>query len=57
MVNIGLEDKSGSTDSTIMKRAKAMMSLMQNDDIQNAAEHLFKKKTVRNNCYLYAISI
>lgn len=45
-MNISLEGEGGSTDSTIMKREKAMVSLMQDDDMRKAAENLFKRMSV-----------
>ena len=42
-MNIALEGEGGSTDSTIIKREKAMVGLMQDEDMKKAAEHLFRR--------------
>ncbi|CAH0723372.1 unnamed protein product, partial [Brenthis ino] len=45
-VNISLEGEAGSVDSMLVKREKAMVSLMQDDDMRKAAEYLFRRMSV-----------
>ncbi|XP_038212082.1 uncharacterized protein LOC119832489 [Zerene cesonia] len=45
-VNISLEGEIASSDAILEKREKAMVSLMQDDDLRLAAEHLFRKMSV-----------
>ncbi|CAH2106357.1 unnamed protein product [Euphydryas editha] len=45
-VDVSLEGEIGSTDSILVKREKAMVSLMQDDDMRMAAEHLFRRMSV-----------
>ncbi|CAH2235270.1 jg20645 [Pararge aegeria aegeria] len=45
-VDISLEGEVGSNDSILVKREKAMVSLMQDDDLRQAAEHLFRRMSV-----------
>ncbi|XP_063824995.1 uncharacterized protein LOC135074586 [Ostrinia nubilalis] len=45
-VNISLEGEVGTTEAILEKREKAMVSLMQDDDLRSAAEHLFRRMSV-----------
>ncbi|XP_050345917.1 outer dynein arm-docking complex subunit 4-like [Nymphalis io] len=45
-VDVSLEGEIGSSDSILEKREKAMVSLMQDDDMRKAAEHLFRRMSV-----------
>ncbi|KAM3964541.1 outer dynein arm-docking complex subunit 4 [Aphomia sociella] len=45
-VNVSLEGEVASTEAALEKREKAMVSLMQDDDLRSAAEHLFRKMSV-----------
>ncbi|XP_052759426.1 uncharacterized protein LOC113513610 [Galleria mellonella] len=45
-VNISLEGDIVSTEAALEKREKAMVSLMQDDDLRSAAEHLFRRMSV-----------
>ncbi|XP_023949318.2 uncharacterized protein LOC112053931 [Bicyclus anynana] len=45
-VDISLEGEVETHDSILMKRERAMVSLMQDDDLRQAAEHLFRRMSV-----------
>ncbi|XP_072931543.1 outer dynein arm-docking complex subunit 4-like isoform X2 [Epargyreus clarus] len=45
-VNVSMEGEIASTEATLEKREKAMVSLMQDDDLRMAAEHLFRRMSV-----------
>ncbi|XP_045771682.1 uncharacterized protein LOC123871785 isoform X2 [Maniola jurtina] len=45
-VDISLEGEIGPRDSLLVKREKAMVSLMQDDDLRQAAVHLFRRMSV-----------
>ncbi|CAK1547218.1 unnamed protein product [Leptosia nina] len=45
-VNVSMEGEVASNDAVLEKREKAVVSLMQDDDMRMAAEHLFRKMSV-----------
>lgn len=45
-VNVSVEGEVASAEAPLERRERAMVSLMQDDDLRSAAEHLFRRMSV-----------